>query len=500
MKRVRKVQTLLLIICMVVSMLQISVYGSEGDMGFFGGISEGEYLPRTAEENVPFPNGGTPNYSYKEVIFITGEPIVVTGTILVDINDAKLDVDSEGLYTEKYTVSASNADKNVTLNRTIELDTIFEYKEGVQFSKQLVKNSQIASWSETITTDTTQYSIDRDTAIFSKSTVEHITPGVTYYSTLISYSATFNDAEGNAIDTVVSGEIYGFKQPWSTVETQQLVMNLQSDPLDLSMEVILNPRIEAKKSIYYDENEPFPISFGGTYNQRMEKEASLDYKVTTYHPELTPSQLENSVLITTANILEKLPIPEGLDFIEGHWAEDDIKKLYSMEILTEPPHDSMQFEAMSRGSFVKALCLAMNIDTSAYAEPTDKSPQVFGDVNYEHPLYKYVMGAYDAKLVEGTGENFDIDVPITRQEAFVIYIRVIGLERLGVTSNPITPFVDDAKIADWAKREIAAGVKLGIIQGDNGYVKPLQWISKAEAAAIINRLVDYLREEIGKDY
>lgn len=500
MKRLKKLQSFITIIMILTAMWNFPVIASEGDMGFFGGISEGDYLPRTSEESVPFPDSGTPSYVYKEVLFITGEPIEVTGTIQVDIDDDVLSKSSKGLYTEKYTINATNTEENVTLNRVIVLDTIFEYKEGVQFSKQLVKNSQIASWSETIATDSTQYSIDRDTAVFSKSTVEHITPGVTYYSTLVSYSATFNDADGNPIFMVVSGEIYGFKQPWSIVETQQLVMTLHSDELDLHMEVVLNPRIEATKSIYYDENEPFPISFGGTYNQRMEKEATLNYQITTYHPELSPSQLENNLLIKTANILEKLPIPEDLDFIEGHWAEDDIKKLYSMEIFTEVPHDGMQYEAMSRGAFVKALCLAMNIDTSDYSEPTEKSPQVFGDVDYQHPMYKYIMGAYDAKLVEGTGEDFDVDVPITRQEAFVIYIRVIGLERLGVTKNPVTSFVDDAKIADWARREIAAGVKLGIIQGDNGFVYPLKWINKVEAAAIINRLVDYLREDIGKDY
>jgi hypothetical protein len=29
---------------------------------------------------------------------------------------------------------------------------------------------------------------------------------------------------------------------------------------------------------------------------------------------------------------------------------------------------------------------------------------------------------------------------------------------------------------------------------------PKQWIAKTEAAAIINRLIDYLREDIGRDY
>lgn len=111
------------------------------------------------------------------------------------------------------------------------------------------------------------------------------------------------------------------------------------------------------------------------------------------------------------------------------------------------------------------------------------------------------MGAYDAKLIKGTGEYFSVDVPITRQEAFVVYVRVIGLERLGVSQSPVTPFVDDDAIAPWAKKEIMAGYKLGIIQGDDqGRLLPTRWINKGEAAAIINRLITYLRHDIGQDY
>ena len=104
-------------------------------------------------------------------------------------------------------------------------------------------------------------------------------------------------------------------------------------------------------------------------------------------------------------------------------------------------------------------------------------------------------------MVDGTGENFSVDAPITRQEAFTIYVRVIGLERLGVMTTLQTPFRDDAQIAPWAKREIMAGYKIGVILGDSdGNVKPTQWFTKAEAAAVINRLINYLRTEIGRAY
>ncbi len=478
----------------------MTLTASEGEIGFFGGISEGDYLPKTIEKYVDLTDNTTPVYAYKEMVFISGEPVEVTGTITVDVEDDDILTETSGIYKERFIVAAENEAKGVRLARSLTLETAYYIIEG-EFKRQIVKDSTMTDWVENITTDAGSYSLDEDTAIFSKATVEDITAGVSYYSTILSYSATFNDSDGNEIEMMVEGNIYGYKQPWSRVERQILTMSLQSEPLDMNMNIQLNPKLEAKKTIYYDENEPFPISFGGTYNQRMEREATMDYEILSYHPELTDSQMNNSMLLTTANQIEKLPIPEGLDFLGAAWYADDIRKLYSMRILTEVPHENLNYEAMSRGEYVKALCLAMDLDISKYENPLPTALQVFGDVDLEHPLYPYIMAAYNAKLVKGTGANFDVDLPITREEAFVIYIRIIGLERLGITNSPTTPFVDDAKISSWAKKEIVAGYRLGIIKGtDKNYLNPKAWISKAEAATIINRLIDYLREDIAQHY
>ena len=498
-KYIKKLQILLLVVCLSLSTMTIG-YGSEGEIGFFGGISEGDYLPKNIEKHVIIAKDKNPEYAYKEIVFLSGAPVEVSGTITVTIDDDNILETESGKYNEKYVVDATSDDGSVVLSRTLQLETAYRVIDGT-FKKQIVKDSSVRNWDEMITTASGTYRLDSDSAVFSKATVDDITPGVTYYNTTLSYSGTYEDADGNSIIMVVAGDIYGYKQPYSKVETQDLNMGLESDKLGISMDIKLNPRLEAKKTIYYDENTPYPISFGGTYNQRMEREATLEYEILSYHPELTSSQLKNSVLLTTANEIEKLPIPEGLDFIEGHWAEDDIKKLYSMEILTSTPHLGMNFEAMSRGDYVKALCLAMDIDISKYVGAKEGDLEIFDDIPYDHPFYPYIMGAYDVKLVKGTGEDFDVDLPITRQEAFVIYIRVIGLERLGITSSPTTTFVDDSEIASWAKKAIVAGSELGIIKGNAfNKVLPEAWLSKAESAAIINRLVDYLREEIGTDY
>lgn len=495
----KKLSKVLLSIILVFNILNTTVLASDGgELGFFGGISEGSNLPRTIDKYVDSGIKEDNEFEYYEVVFISGEPIELKGTIKVTKEELDIQTKPIGTYKEKYQISASNKEKEATIDKTIEFTTSYYTLMG-EFKKQMITSSTVTNWNETIEVGNIEYELVEKASSYSKSSNIDMTPGVNYYDTVISYNAEYLSSEDKEIVVMAGGNAYGYEQPWSKVETQEISMDIIAD--DWQMVASLKPFSEAKKTIYYAKTDPFPISFGGTYNQRLEREAILTYEILSTNLQLTDNQKKNSMLLTTANEVEKLPIPENLDFIEGHWAAEDLKQLYSMKFFTEIPHQGMQYEAMPRGEFIKALCLAMDIDTTQYEMIDENSIQVFGDVPPEHPLYPYIMAAYDAKLIKGVGDNFNVGIPITRQEAFVIYIRVIGLERLGITNNPQTPFVDDGNISSWARRELMAGYKLGIIKGnENGQVLPTGWITKSEAAAIINRLINYLRDEISRDY
>lgn len=499
---VKKLWVMILVCALMLHMLEGTLYAEDGgEMGSFGGISEGKNLPYTMDKYVV--NGLKPQtvFAYKEVVFLSGTPVEFTGTITIVKGAVDYVKKPTGTYNETYTVKAENKATSATLTRAITFLTSYRVVEG-EFKKQIVRSSRKTKWTESVTVGGKTYKLDETSSTYSKSSIEDLTPGVSYYNTTLSYLAKYTTSDTAAIVQMVDGNINGYSQPWSKVEAQDLTIQISDDGgANFNTVIHLKPFLEAKKTLYFDETDPFAISFAGTYNQRMERESTLSYEILSTDLPLTMAQKNGSSIIKSANEVEKLPIPENLDFIEGHWAEEDLKKLYSMEIFTEIPHQGMQVEAMPRGEFIKALCLAMNISTLKYEDATKNTLKIFGDVPTTHPLYKYIMAAYDAKLIKGIGEEFNIDVPITRQEAFTIYIRVIGLERLGITDSPQTPFVDDGKIAAWAKKEIMAGFKLGIIKGDQGgNVQPTKWMSKAESAAIINRLIDYLREEISQDY
>ena len=478
------------------------VNADEGEAGFFGGISEGINLPRNIDSYVGSSSSNKVELQYKEVVFITGEPIELEGIIEITKDDKKVTTDLTGVYKEKYAIEAFNEEKNLELERNFEIETSFRRNIN-DFSNEIIRNSVISKWDEVITIDGKEYELDEKRSTFSKASSEDVTPGINYYDTDVTYRAIYNTSQNETIVVDVYNSIYGFKQPWAKVESQNITMNVEYEGSDKSwqIEVDIKPKMDANKTIYFDQNSPFPISFAGTYIQRMERNSTLAYEIKTNNLNLSSKDKKGTITIKTANQLEKLSIPKGLEFLYGHWSEEDIKQLYSMEILTESPHANLQNENMTRGQYVQALCKAMNLDTSKYTKKTSKLPQIFKDVPTNHPLYPYIMAAYDARLTIGRGNDFGLDDAITREEAFVIYIRVIGLERLGITNNPTTPFIDDKSISSWAKKEIMAGVKLGIIKGNSdGTLMPKQNLKKVEAGAIINRLIKYLRTELTREF
>ncbi len=116
----------------------------------------------------------------------------------------------------------------------------------------------------------------------------------------------------------------------------------------------------------------------------------------------------------------------------------------------------------------------------------------FTDVSSDDWFYEAMSKAVAMGAFKGSGNKLEPNKPITRQEAFVVLSRVFGVE-VGskVDMEVINRFSDKGSIDTWAKRDVAAIVDSGYVQGSDGYIKPLDNISRAEFAAIMDRMVKY---------
>lgn len=492
MKKINKAMFFFMIFCIFISNAKYT-YANPLDYGIYGGISEGRKLPKTTEQLLNNKKNDTLESTYKEMIFLEGAPKEFEGLIVV--KDKGVADDDKGTYKMSFQVKNSDTTKEETqINRNISYNVNYRKEKN-----QTIKDYEMASWKETITLGDARYEIDPKQSKSSISIIEDKTPAVTYYKGDVSHRAVYMLDE-EKITLNIQGVIYGYSSAWSSTETQRLDCTVSTP--EWQMEYQIRPSVSVSKMLDYSKNEPTAISFEGNYKEITQNKSGLNYNIYVLPTNLAYTQnTTGNISIPSFNTFEQLVAPD-LSYLKGHFAQEDIKKMFAMGIIDSNPSFYKPNQAITRGQFTKMLVNAIKLPIDNKKDKDVALDIVFSDVLPDREEYPYIMKAYETGLVFG-GEagKFYIDDPIERQEAVVILLRTLGLSRLGLSPTPITTFVDDEYIAKWAKKEIYAANKIGIVKGDiDGKFNPKTFINKAEAAAFINRLIDYMRKDMQIDY
>ena len=517
----------------------VTVRAEVGEMGFFGGISDGTKLPKTTE-TILQKTGNTNNrnrntrrtFFYTEVIFLSGVPREFNG--ILEISSPGPGTADEGTYTETHRVYASQyTNPAIAISREIEYTVNYR-----RVDRQVIKDYTVSrksavnmerKWSEVILVPEGAFTIDPVLSSCGISIIEDHTPAVMYYRGDISMHAVYvsdsteetgagvaNQAGTGVfvseIDNGVTvadymGSFHGYQCAWSNTETHRMDVLVQNKAWQMQYQI--RPSVSVNKTLQYTENEPLAISFEGNYKEVLQNVSGLRYDIFV-KPRMYPDmETAGQAAINTQNTFEQLIAPD-LNFLKGHPAEDDIKKLFSMQVLDGDPKFYQPAQAVTRGQFVTALVKAIKlpIEEQTAVAPRNRrnaqaqQPIVFPDVTPNRPEYPYIMAAYRHGLALGRDfGNFFTDYSMERQEAIVILLRTLGLQNLGLDPTPLTAFTDDAQIGDWAKREMSAAYRLGIIGPDEeGRIRPKELVTKAEAAAFVNHLIEYMRNGLAVDY
>src|SRR5699024_9631341 len=122
--------------------------------------------------NIPGYEGGIQNeVVYKEVIFITGKPIVMEGTLDIKTKEK----DNEIIETYRYILENPSEDAKLTRNLTL-INTLDENGGQVRSSKTLDR------FRETITIDGKRYEAVDGSYQWSQGAISHNTPLLSYYT------------------------------------------------------------------------------------------------------------------------------------------------------------------------------------------------------------------------------------------------------------------------------------------------------------------------------
>jgi hypothetical protein len=204
-----------------------------------------------------------------------------------------------------------------------------------------------------------------------------------------------------------------------------------------------------------------------------------------------------------------------LNSIRGHWAENDIKLMYSLEVFKGDGQNIKPDQFITRAEFAYAIvqaakevppdpALTSKLIRTTLARGTKKTIIVspFNDVSVENMYFSQIDSACKRGLLVGKGKNlFEPNNGISVADAVTVFIRALGLETLAPTPQAVTNFRDNDLIPAHARNAVYVAEKIGLIQGDDkGYIKPSNLLTKANAANMLSKFISYIQDGIKKDY
>lgn len=459
----------------------ISAFASTNNAGFEGGISKNN-------------SGVKAEYDYKEVIFITGKPVVLYGKVQMN--------EDQTSFTFK---DLKSADGTITASKKIGLDRV----ENTESPLQTIETINLASFTEniTVTDDNGQTTYTLSDYQFHSSVVKDNQPVIQFYQGMWNRCRKEYIINGNVADTVsvdIDGSVYGYDTYWSSTETHTIKHNIHYNqksgetPVEWYGYGNIELSFNKNNKLSYFENAVHLSSFAGAYGLLKEEESVMTYSFNGEEPQ--------SERLVNNPPQEMLYLPKYED-LRGHWAEEPIRKLASLQIIEEDGSIFGPDLAETRSDFARHMAIALRLDLEksdeirrSYVKDEEEKP-FFIDVSEEDKDYPYIKAMNDNNVMHGkTDDMFFPNETITREEAFTIVIRALGLERLAPTHNFTTRYKDDGKISKWAKKAIYVMDYLEIAQGYDGYINPQEVMTKAETAAMIDKLIAYLQKDLKEDY
>lgn len=178
----------------------------------------------------------------------------------------------------------------------------------------------------------------------------------------------------------------------------------------------------------------------------------------------------------------------ALQALEHHWARRELQTMLQWNALGQSGDGLSPKASLTRIEALRLL-VAGYLRRFPGGGP-GRSP--WRDLPADDPRYGYAQAALDAALLDPPGPEGRLwpDTPLNRGEFFVLAARSLGFGPL--LTAPLTvapPFADLAAAPPPVQRAAALLAALDVVRGSGGRCRPDDPVSRAEAAAMVVRLL-----------
>lgn len=461
--------------------------------------------------------GGVNNeYEYQEMVFLSGQPIKFVGKLTVS------DREKTDSRTISYKFTLTPEDKTIKgkLDRKVNYEISYTRRDD---KGQTIASDTVKSFSETVTFDKDKYVLDDYQ--FSKGDIIDNRPASDFSSGTLTARKYYkiNKTEGEAIVEISGGDV-GYENFWGSTETQLINYTIQVDTQKKDDEgntesqswqgtVTAQVSDSMTKTLKYAENEASYSSFPGGHVRVTSRQmvSRYDYDLPRVVDGVADNDNRNQGIMQLNSSMtprvERLIVPKFRD-TGGHWAEEDINKLYSLDVFDGNSSFFLADVPMTRLDFTRAVVKACNIRTETATtarkrpSPKEKPVSIFKDVAVTDSNYEYIKQGVDKGIISGVApEEFNPQGSLTRAQAITIIIKALGFEGRAPSPGYATSFADDRSIPGWARDSIYMASEIGLVRGDNfNRVNPNQVMTRAEASALLVKFLSFLEVDLQKDY
>ncbi|SFF13777.1 S-layer homology domain-containing protein [Paenibacillus algorifonticola] len=180
--------------------------------------------------------------------------------------------------------------------------------------------------------------------------------------------------------------------------------------------------------------------------------------------------------------------PREMQDLEQHWSRNEVNDLASRMVVQGTSETAFSPDAsITRAEFAAIIVRGLGLRPAAL-----QGQSKFSDVQAGSWYAGYVETAAAYGLITGYADGtFGALKTITREEAIAIIARAVAYTKLSASGSldKLSAFADQNEISSWAKDAMAAAVELQIVTGNSGQLHPQDDITRAEAAALIRRLL-----------
>ena len=174
--------------------------------------------------------------------------------------------------------------------------------------------------------------------------------------------------------------------------------------------------------------------------------------------------------------------------LSEHWAYDALTFCLDRGYLERDADGNvLPNHKITRGDFIASLGRFCGISKSYRRQNGD----VLNDVSSDDPDRPYIEWANDIGLMTGYNGSFRPDDTLTREEMATVVSRYLLMRGKQPKPGSVDTYKDAAHISGWAIDGVGLCTKLGILKGSKGYFLPKQSLTRAQTAAVLQRLSRY---------